>query len=356
MLAFVSAEQVTTPTLANEPSEQLATRLVGLDEDADISAVDVLHDFLLIGVDETVGRGKKRRNVIQLMTFDGADFVKQAQIPLCRINDKGNCKKSERKEMDVEAITVDGDTVYVTGSHATPRRRIDEIDNSYEENRAILSANSRDDVEGIDDTGWKNAKPRERLIRFDLDESGQASNMQEISLAETFDRIDALKPFRQLPSKENGVDIEGLAIRDGKLFAGLRGPVFNGGYAVALRLDFEAIAGGSSKIGDKNVRFIQLGGLGIRSLASVADGFLVLAGPVGDAPGPYRLYLWDGEDMVPGAGSPGGEIKLLGAIETSAGAKPEGLIIFDENPAGYEIGVVEDSADPPLLRKMTVPK
>ncbi len=76
---------------------------------------------------------------------------------------------------------------------------------------------------------------------------------------------DALK----WPAKENGLDIEGIAVDDTEILLGLRGPAA-GGFAIVMRL--------SVAIGDKclslrkrngqryRLSFLQLNGLGIRDL------------------------------------------------------------------------------------------
>ncbi|MEX0347525.1 MAG: DUF3616 domain-containing protein [Rhizobiaceae bacterium] len=319
-----------------------------------MSAVAELHGMLLIGVDEIVGKKKKKSNVIQLLRRRGDGYERVDEIRLCRLNDDGRCIKPHRKEMDIEAIAVQGETVYVMGSHSVARRKIDAKKNDYRKNRARLLANGREDAGGVDKSGWRKAESRERLLRFRLSDEGMPSGTQEISLADMLDNVPPLRPFRSLPSKENGVDIEGLAIKGNVLIAGFRAPVFNNEFAIVVRFDFDAVASGEDQIDPGDILFLRLEGLGIRSLASVSDGFLLLAGPPGQAPGPYRIYHWNGIDMVPGAGSPGGVAHLVTNIPTSGQAKPEGLVVFEETGEGYEIGIVEDSADEPVLRRFRI--
>ena len=44
-------------------------------------------------------------------------------------------------------------------------------------------------------------------------------------LAKALKRDAHLGPFRKIPSKENGFDVEGIAARGSRLLLGLRGPV-----------------------------------------------------------------------------------------------------------------------------------
>lgn len=66
-------------------------------------------------------------------------------------------------------------------------------------------------------------------------------------------------------------------------------------------------------------------------MANVDDGFLLVSGPVGDAPGPYQVYHWNGLDMVPEKDHDDTEayIKKLGSIEVSQG-KAEGILALQD--------------------------
>jgi hypothetical protein len=89
---------------------------------------------------------------------------------------------------------------------------------------------------------------------------------------------------------------------------------------------------------------VQLDGRGIRDLAAVKAGFLVLAGPVGDGSGSYQLYFWDGRDCLPGTRDTErrGEIKFLSTIPAEGKAKAEGITVLKENAAAYEFIIVYD--------------
>lgn len=89
-----------------------------------------------------------------------------------------------------------------------------------------------------------------------------------------------------LPSKDNGLDIEGLAVRDKTVFLGLRGPVLRG-WAIILELEIEETADPEvlnlavlNEAGDRyRKHFVDLGGLGVRDLCFDGDDLLILAGP-----------------------------------------------------------------------------
>ena len=100
--------------------------------------------------------------------------------------------------------------------------------------------------------------------------------------------------FAGLPSKENGVDIEGLAAKDGALYLGFRGPVLRENFVPIARVD-------PSGSDEPELLFVKLGGRGVRDIAATTDGFLILAGPNGDQDWSFELFHWDGRDMVTGS-------------------------------------------------------
>jgi hypothetical protein len=146
-----------------------------------------------------------------------------------------------------------------------------------------------------------------------------------------------LKTFAQIPSKENGVDIEGIAVRDDRLYAAFRGPVLRDGYVPVLVFAF-------AEPDDAKKRYVNLGGRGIRDIVRVNDGFLLIGGPVADEPVSFELYFWDGSDGVPGNDVP--DLKSpesLGRIPLpDKDAKAEGITLLQEDDSHYEVMIVYD--------------
>ena len=104
-----------------------------------------------------------------------------------------------------------------------------------------------------------------------------------------------LERFMQIPCKDNGFDIEGLAIHEDRIFIGLRGPVLNG-FAVIIEIcckDFEGELLLCQQEGeDKFYRkhFVDLHGMGIRELNIDKKGDLyLLAGPTMDLDGTISI-------------------------------------------------------------------
>ncbi|WNG50374.1 DUF3616 domain-containing protein [Archangium minus] len=98
-----------------------------------------------------------------------------------------------------------------------------------------------------------------------------------------------------IPSKDNGLDIEGLAVHGDQVFLGLRGPVLRG-YAVILQLEVEDVGNGllaprrTKKGSPYSKHFLDLDGLGIRELCRHGEDLLILAGPTMPVDAPIRLF------------------------------------------------------------------
>jgi hypothetical protein len=100
-----------------------------------------------------------------------------------------------------------------------------------------------------------------------------------------------------MPCKENGFDVEGLAVKGERVFLGLRGPVLSG-WAVVIELRIKRTKRDRLKLGKCAKRrrylkhFLPLKGLGIRDLRFDGDDLVVLAGPTMDHDGTGSLFRW----------------------------------------------------------------
>lgn len=272
----------------------------------DVSAIAVSGAWALIGGDEG-------RQVQPLRRLNATKFQAAAPIEL----------RDEGKELDIEGIATDGEHWFAVGSHSLKRESVG-ADRAYEKN-----------LERIADVDHE--KSRDRLFRFELDDDGTASEIESVKLRELLQEDVVLGRFCDVPGKENGVDIEGLAVDGEMLCLGFRGPVLRAGYVAVLHLEFDHPE-------DYHLAYVNLGGRGIREIAKVEEGFLLIGGPIDQGPGGFELYFWDGLDCLPGEGSPGGEIRSLGTIPTPNETKAEGLAVVGESDEAYEIIVVYDGA------------
>jgi len=92
--------------------------------------------------------------------------------------------------------------------------------------------------------------------------------------------------------------------------------------------------------------YIELSGRGIRDMDSVSDGFLILAGPVGDGDATYQLYHWNGKDIIPGKDRKAvdiGRIRLLEEIDPPQDGKAEGVVVMKEKISSYQLIIAYDS-------------
>ncbi|MDQ6978797.1 MAG: DUF3616 domain-containing protein [Mariprofundaceae bacterium] len=278
----------------------------------DVSGIARLGSSLLVVSDEA---SEHNENVLQVLN---AKHELTATIPLLTGD-----------EVDLEGLAVEGRTVYAIGSHSSKRKRI-KADKSYRKN-----------LKSYRDDAIKDEAGRDFVFRVRFDKHGAVVNTAQISLHDVIQNSPVLTTFSRIPSKENGVDIEGLAVRDGWLYAGFRGPVFRGNRVPVLRFNFD------HPTQDAQLLFVTLGGRGIRGITEVSDGFLLLAGPVGDGDGSYRIYHWDGNDTTPGKkrhGMPWGQVQLLGELVVPVGQKAEGVTLMQESPQTYQLLIAYDNA------------
>ncbi len=204
------------------------------------------------------------------------------------------------------------------------------------------------------------APNRQWLFRIETDPTTGAplpAKVTRASLAAAL-RADAfLAKYLDRDADDMGIDVEGLAFKDGRLWVGLRSPNVDGRGIVEAASADDLMAG-------KPVVFerfeLRLGpNLGIRSIEPIKDGFLLICGPTGSKPSkklPFSLCFWAGSgERVLRVGelprppvSPGG---------TDTGGKPEGLLVVSETSEKLGLIVVSDSADngAPTLYEVTRP-
>jgi hypothetical protein len=278
-----------------------------VDAGTDLSGVVVVGDHLVLGADEGHSLQFFRREEAE------GSWRLATRLALAKRD----------QEADIEAITANGGHLYVVGSHSTRRKRL-KPEHSLRKNRERLLQVQSDPA-------------RNRLFRIAFDPAaGTVGKLEQIDLGKRLRKDPLLGLFVGVPSKENGIDIEGLAFRDGRLYVGFRGPVLRDNYVPVMTLEFD-------RPKQYVLKFVRLDGQGIRDMVAIADGLLILSGPVNDAPGPFCLWWWDGNDQVPGKDRPVKETVLLGQVSTPGGAKAEGLALLSESPGEAQVLVVYDT-------------
>jgi hypothetical protein len=291
----------------------------GIDAGTDLSGIALVGDHLFLGADEghqlqVLSRGQR-----------ADDWDLRRRIALANQGD----------EADIEAIAYGDGYLYVAGSHSA-RRRLMKADLSVKRNRERLLE-------------VRQEASRSRLYRLAFDpDTGEIGKAKSISLTKRLRKDPLLKLFWGIPSKENGIDIEGIDCREGTLYAGFRGPVLRDNYVPLMRFPFDDPKA-------YRLLFVRLDGQGIRDLAALEEGFLLIAGPVNDAPGPFRLWWWDGEDQIPGKGRSVRPALMLGEISTPGGAKAEGLTLVAQHEGNAEIIVLYETDSVTQAVRMQVP-
>ena len=265
----------------------------------DISGGVVVGEFLLVISNEAHG--------VQVLKDTGEREYKV--VGFIALAPKGT-------DLDIEAITADGATIYVTGSHSKLRRigRKDGPDGGIGTTLAIPT--------------------RDQVFRFPLRPDGTAGKVEAVGLRNVIDADPVLKVFGPMASKENGVDIEGLSLKGGKLHFGFRGPVLRDNWCPVLVGEFDGLK-------KAELRYVQLGGRGIRDIVAVRDGFLILAGPMGDAELSFQIYHWDGTSGLPHREG-NSRARLIDALPSGPKHRPEGLVVTRETDKTTELIVLHD--------------
>jgi hypothetical protein len=162
---------------------------------------------------------------------------------------------------------------------------------------------------------------------------GQSYNNLVADLArdpkyQSFDLADAAG---LAPKAPGGFNIEALtATPQGTLLIGFRSPIPEHRALLAPLLNPTAvIAGAPAEFGEPIL--LNLGGLGLRGITAVTNGYYLLAGPAAGG-GQSRLYFWEGGTMPPR------QISEVDFVQSN----PEGICYL---PAGEQAGFLIVSDD-----------
>lgn len=305
---------------------KLEGQFVDLDDRAELSGVALYGDTLILVSNEATRteKGKKKEDSLQLF-----DRSKEKKNTFIFRDDEPAFEKDDNacRHADLEGIAVIGDLAYVVGSHSLARAKLGK--GTYNENKA-----SFDRAKMIEPCSRRNS-----LLELRLHKDGRIAVRKSIDLRPLIRQHHVFEPFLNVPSKENGVDIEGIAVTEDEIYIGFRGPVLRDNFVPVLVLNRKEPEAGSE------IRYVQLGGRGIRDMARVTDGFLIIAGPVGDADSSFKLVHWNGKDMIPGTDRRPTPVSDLCELPRSGNAKAEGIAVVEETSKAYKIIVVYDGKD-----------
>jgi hypothetical protein len=247
-----------------------------------------------------------QKNYAQFFSIDGTKLVPG---PVVRLREGGD------SDPDLEGAAYDRGFFYAVGSHGRSRYANKPNDTSYAVFRFPVG---------------KNGKPK-----FAMSEDSAAGVQSSDRLRAAIRDARDVGAFYDKPLGENGVNIEGIAVESGRIYLGFRGPSVDGrGFILAADAD---VVFGKKKL-RAAVHTLPLGATtGIRDLAAVRGGLLILSGPVNDQPVIPAVFLWNEKT---------GALKKLGELaipEAYRKHKAETLLVLrDEKGKPYRVLVMFD--------------
>lgn len=255
-------------------------------------------DWLWVIGDEASGVERLRR-----LSPVGAELLRYGEAQAFAFADLLALPGAADEEADPEGLALIEDWLWVVGSHGRKRKRPKpgrtDADNAERLAEVTLDAN-RLLLAGL--PVEPDAAGRPRPVRVARD-GRRARRLEGDGRTNLLTRVLAddplIGPFMGLPGKDNGFDIEGVAVAGERLLLGLRGPVLRG-WSLVLEIavtgagEHLALAAldGAGTLVRKHV--LSLDGLGIRDLHWAGDDLLVLAGPTLVLDGAIRLFRWRG--------------------------------------------------------------
>lgn len=264
---------------------------------ANLSGAAFTGDWLWVAGDEACGVDRLRR-----LAPVGAEALRYGEVRAFPLSELLDLPGAADDEADLEGMAVADGWLWVVGSHGLKRKNakdgLDHAANARRLARLALDGNRRllaripieNDAEGRPCLVRKSGDGR-RALRLKGDDRA--------NLLTRLLKDDAhLGAFMEIPGKDNGFDIEGLAVVEGgRLLLGLRGPVLRG-WSVLLEIavEPEGPALRLVPLDDGGVllrkHLLQLDGLGVRDLAFHGDDLHILAGPTMVLDGSIRLFKW----------------------------------------------------------------
>jgi len=254
-----------------------------------LSAVALDGDTLWLACDEGCRLEALRR--------DGDGFSSHTSVGLSSLL---TLPAADSEEADIEGMDVADGWLWIVGSHSVKRKNPKPADNADAVARK-LATTSRDGNRHllaripIDGREVRRTHGARRAASITTSPESSAL-LQAIERGGDGTGDPHLAPFVPIPGKDNGFDIEGLAVHGDRVFVGLRGPVLRG-WACVLemhpvdagdRLELEPVVDGMSY----RKHFLDLGGLGIRDLLVVGEDLLILAGPTMVLDAPCAIWRW----------------------------------------------------------------
>jgi hypothetical protein len=278
------------------------------------------------------------------------------QLPVAPPNDP-----ADLEEVDVEGLDYEDGYLWLVGSHSLKRKKPTLKDGTKEAQKQLAKVSTDGNrylvaripvVEGDGTYTLTKEVTQKEKKRTAAQLRG---NAQGNDLTEALRGDKHLGSFLAIPGKDNGFDIEGLALAGKRLFLGLRGPVLRG-WAVILEVELKEDNKKPSMLRMKPIgpkqrlyrkHFLQLGGLGIRDVCAQGTDLLILGGPTMDLDGPVTIFRWPGGAEPKGESVvPADELERVLDVPYGQGVDhAEGMTLFSlDGGTARSLLVVYDSA------------
>lgn len=266
-----------------------------------LSAVAQTGRHLWLGCDETA----------TLERVTEVEPGRYAEHRTYRIGDAVDLPGPDDGEVDVEGLAWSPPYLWIAGSHGRKRGKPDPDDGvekafkdladvHEDDNRYLLARIPlEEDAQGgglVPRAACANpSDDRGQLTAARLKGKGRGS-----AIMRALRKDEHISRYLEVPGKDNGFDVEGLAAVGDRLFLGLRGPVVRG-WAVVLELQPVQKAKRPDRLKLKRIgpdgrryrkHFLDLDGLGVREITADGDDLLVLAGPTMAVRAPATLFRW----------------------------------------------------------------
>ena len=281
------------PQLFNAVRLEFAT---GAEVRTDLSGAAFSDNWLWVIGDET-------SQVDRLVRLDplGAEKLRFGQARGFPLSGLLDLPAGADAEADLEGMAVADGHLWVVGSHGLKRenlkpgsdpaksaRRLAKL--SLDGNRRMLACLPIEWAADGQPELVAEAKDGRRALRL----KGDAKSNELMDLLASDPHFG---PFMTIPGKDNGFDIEGLAVNGNRLLLGLRGPVLRGWsalleIAVETRRGYLRLAPLDKSGTLLRKHFLPLDGLGVRDLHFCGDDLFILAGPTMALDGETRIYKW----------------------------------------------------------------
>jgi len=266
----------------------------------DLSTVVNTENYLWLAFDKSVG--------VERLLKDGEDYCHHKHFSLTEYID---LPADTSEEIDIEGLAYAGHYLWVVGSHSLKRDKPDDNSKKLKKRTKLLSKVKNDPnrytIARIPLVKKQNnGEFTLRKSTYHPDRNGEElkaaklkSGKKSSELSKALKKDKHLKKFMKIPGKDNGFDIEGIAVINDRIFLGLRGPVLCG-WAIIIEIAVKEKKGKLKlkKIGRKKQKyrkhFVDLKGMGIRELAVAKEDLLILAGPTLDCDGMMTLYRLNG--------------------------------------------------------------